>query len=156
MGKAPVTQNPHETPPRLQSEQLGGCSVEKNGPRERASLARGWLDAWMEQSPESGLGLCELHRNQHDELSQTSHTPRKSLGTGIPTDLGTPASSETGSGAIHPRGLEISIVTCHGAGPAPAAVANNPPLLWSILWSALGVRVLYLCTPCCCTVIPAL
>lgn len=90
------------------------------------------------ESPESGIELCEAHRNQH-ELSQTAHPPGQSLGADVPTHPGTPASSETGFGAIHPRGLEISIVTCHGAGPAPAAVANIPPLLWSLLWLALGL-----------------
>lgn len=92
----------------------------------------------MEQPRSQGLVVCEPHSNQHDELSQTTHPPGQSLGAGIPTHLGTPASSETGSGAIHPRGPEISIVTCHGAGPAPVAVANEPLLLWSILWSAYG------------------
>lgn len=70
----------------------------------------------------------EPHRNQH-ELSQPGWlpTPGRNLGAEIPIHLGTTASSETGVVVIHPRGLEISIMTCHGAGPALAAGANNPP-----------------------------
>lgn len=46
------TENLHETPPRLQSGQVG-CSVGINGPRERA---RGWLAGRMGQPRSQDLG----------------------------------------------------------------------------------------------------
>ena len=113
-------------PPRLQFEWVDARwgRMGRESEREHGWLA-GWLGEW--EVPGFQALVCSgRHRNQH-ELSQSTHHRRtESLGADIPTHLGTPASSETGFEAIHPRGRAIFDRGLSWAGPPSCSHCEQP------------------------------